>query len=203
MVQPFLNMAISFNPMKYSGTKNRATFLIPLFIITVVLFSSCDKSMDIVPKAAILTLPSVTVKNFESVLNDSGKVQLIMTAPIMEQYDNTDEPARVFKSGIKVLFYNGNKDPVGSVTSKFAKYIESKSLWELRDSVVVVNEQNEKLETELLFWNQQKDLIYTERFVKITTKDQEIQGTGFESDSRLTKRKIRNVSATIYLNDEQ
>jgi len=39
--------------------------------------------------------------------------------------------------------------------------------------------------------------------VKITGKDEIIMGTGFESDPRLTRWKIKNVSATIYINDEQ
>ncbi len=42
-----------------------------------------------------------------------------------------------------------------------------------------------------------KDLIYTDRFVKITSTDQIIQGFGFESDARLTKQKIKKVTATI------
>jgi len=58
------------------------------------------------------------------------------------------------------------------------------------------------LETEQLFWDQEKDLIYTERLVKITNEDQTVIGTGFESDSKLNKRKIKNVSATIYLREE-
>ena len=85
-------------------------------------------------------------------------------------------------SGIKVVFYDGKKDPVGSVTAKYAKYTKSSNLWELRDSVVVVNERNDKLETEVLFWDQEKDLIYTDRFVKITNEDQIIHGNRFESD---------------------
>lgn len=189
--------------MKHFNRLTRTTFFLIVLIILAAALPSCDKSIDFIPKAAVLTLPSLTGKNIETVVSDSGKVQLIMITPILEQFDNAEVPFTEFKSGIKVIFYDGKKVPVGSVTAKYATYTESKSLWELRDSVVVVNENNEKLETELLFWNQQKDHIYTERFVKIITKDQEIQGTGFESDSRLTKRKIRNVSATIYINDEE
>ena len=47
-----------------------------------------------------------------------------------------------------------------------------------------------------------KDLIYSDRFVKITNEDQIVMGTGFESDPRLIRRKIKKVSATIYLKDE-
>jgi LPS export ABC transporter protein LptC len=170
--------------------------------LPLILFS-CENKINFIPKSDLLTLPSLTVKQFETVYTDSGKLQLIMTAPLMEQYNNNDVPYYEFKTGIKVVFYEGHKDAVGSVTSKYAKYTKSNSVWELRDSVVVINEGGDKLETEVLFWDQPKDLIYSDRFVKITNADQIVMGTGFESDPKLTKRKIKKVSATIYLKDEQ
>jgi LPS export ABC transporter protein LptC len=126
-----------------------------------------------------------------------------MSSPLMEKYDNTDFPYSEFKSGIKANFYSGQKEPVGSVTSKYAKFTNSNNTWELKDSVVVINESGDKLETEVLNWDQEKDLIYTDRFVKITNEDQIIQGFGFESDSHLQNRKIKKVSAIIYFKDEE
>ena len=121
----------------------------------------------------------------------------------MESYSRATEPYTVFRDGIKVSFYDGHPEPVAYVTSKYAKYTDDKNLWELKDSVIAVNEAGEKLETELLYWDQKKEVIYTDRFVKITTEDQIIQGYGLESDPRLSKRKIKNLSATIYINDVQ
>lgn len=189
--------------LKFLDKIFRNTSLVAIIILIAGAMISCDKSIDFVPKTDLTKIPSGTAKDFETVFSDSGKIQLIMTAPILEQYDNVEVPFTEFNAGIKILFYDGNKESIGSVTSKYARFTESKNLWELRDSVIVVNENDEKLETELLFWNQQKDLIYTDRFVKISTKDQISRGTGFESDSRLNKRRIRKVSATIYLNDEE
>ena len=103
----------------------------------------------------------------------------------------------------RIVFYNGKKDAEGTATAKYAKYTKSDNLWELRDSVVVINEGKDKLETEVLYWDQTKNLIYSDRFVKITSEDQIVMGTGFESDPRLTKRKIKKVSATIYLKDQE
>ncbi len=158
--------------------------------------------MDTIKNFDILSLPSVTVKNDTTVYDDSGKVQLLMIAPLVESYDKVAEPYSEFKSGIRVEFYDGHEKPVGDVTARYAKYIPKKKLWELRDSVVVINEANNKLETEQLFWDEGKDLIYTDRFVRITNEDQVVTGFGFESDTRLTKQKIINYTATIYLKDE-
>ena len=57
----------------------------------------------------------------------------------------------------RVDFFDKKEAHAGSVTSKYAKYTKTNNLWELRDSVVVVNDKNDKLETELLFWNQESD----------------------------------------------
>jgi LPS export ABC transporter protein LptC len=168
----------------------------------MVISVSCEKKVDTIKNLEVQNLPSLTVKNFQTIITDSGKVQLIMSAPIMESYNNDESPYSEFKSGIKAVYYDGKIDPVATVTSKYARYTTKKSLWELRDSVVIMNGTNDILETEQLFWEQEKDLIYNDRFVKISNQDQTITGTGFESDLRLTKRQIKKVSGPIYLRDE-
>lgn len=164
--------------------------------------SSCERKSDKIANTDILNLPSITVKDLMTVFDDSGKLQLKMYAPLMESYNNTDDPYSEFRSGIKVIFFDGHKDSVANASAKYARYMNKKNLWELKDSVIIVNGTNDKLETEQLFWDQTKDIIYTDRFVKITNEDQTVLGNGFESDIRLTRRRIKNVTATIYLPDE-
>jgi len=173
-----------------------------LLLISFILFS-CEKKKDKIPKSDLLSLPSLSVRDDTTIYSDSGRIKLIMTFPIMEQYDNTGQPYYEFRKGIHVDLYDGKTEPSGSVTSKYAKYTKSTNIWELKDSVVVINENKDKLETEVLNWDQSKDLIYSDRFVRFTNEDQIVMGTGFESDPHLRKRKIQKVSATIYLKDEE
>jgi LPS export ABC transporter protein LptC len=189
--------------MKQLSGKITTLFLILLIPAICFTSTSCTKKKELIIKTDILKYPSSTGKDFKTVLTDSGKVQLIMSGPIVEQYENLDYPYTEFKKGLSVIFYDGKETPQGLVTCKYAKYNKTSNIWELKDSVVVENENNEKLETEVLNWNQTKDLIYTDRFVKITTSEVVSQGIGFESDSHLQKRHIKKVSATITLNDEE
>jgi LPS export ABC transporter protein LptC len=184
------------------AVKIRTSHILVLALTTIILISSCERKSDKIANTDILNLPSVTVKDFITVFDDSGKLQLKMYAPLMESYNNTDDPYSEFRSGIKVTFFDGHKDSVANASAKYARYMNKKNLWELEDSVVIVNGTNDKLETEQLFWDQAKDIIYTDRFVKITNEDQTVLGNGFESDIRLTRRRIKNVTATIYLRDE-
>ncbi|MEI6050187.1 MAG: LPS export ABC transporter periplasmic protein LptC [Bacteroidota bacterium] len=189
--------------MKYSSAKTRILCLLPMLVTVTFFVLSCENKIDLIPKSDLLTLPSITVKDFETVFTDSGRLQLVLSSPLLEQYDNKESSYSEFKSGIKVIFHDGKTEPVGSVTAKYAKFTKNNNLWELHDSVVVINENNDKLETELLFWNQQSDQIYTDRYVKITNEDQVIHGYGFESDSRLNNRKLKKVNAIIYLKEEE
>lgn len=173
------------------------------FILIAFILASCESRTDIIPSADFLSYPTVTVRESQTIFADSGKIELILSSAIMEQYDDKDAPYYEFRSGIRVDFYDKDTLPQGSVTAKYAKYTENNSTWELKDSVVVINENNDKLETELLNWDWKKDFIYTDRFVKITTIDMIIQGFGFESDSHLNNRKIKKVSAEMFLDEEE
>jgi LPS export ABC transporter protein LptC len=171
-------------------------------ILLVTILCSCERKLDVIKNSDIFSLPTTTVLNGESVYTDSTKLQFIMSSPLMESYARVKPPYTEFRKGIKAKFFDGHENPIASVTSKYAKLLDEKNLWELRDSVVAVNEKNERLETELLFWDKNKDLFYTDRFVRITSEDQIVMGIGMKSDSRFTNWWIRNVSATIPVTDE-
>jgi len=176
-------------------------------LITLTLFSiliaSCEKRPDNIPKSEVLNLPSSATSDLETILTDSGLVQLIMTTPLVEQYENIEKPYSEFRMGIKVFFFDGTRDTMAMVTSRYAKYVTADKLWELKDSVIVLDDKKVKLETELLYWSQEKDLIYTDRFVKLTDGDEIMTGLGFESDSHLKKKVVKKPWAIIYMNEEE
>ena len=187
-----------------SGTgKSGVKYWFFYITLIVLIVTSCDKKIDTIRKSDIESLPSQTVKDFTTTYTDSATKQLVMSSPLMERYTNRKDPFIEFRFGIKVIFYDGKKDPVGTLSSKYARYSEDRKLWELKDSVIAVNERKEVMETELLYWDQEKELVYTDRFVRMTSEDQIVMGTGFQSDPRFMDWHIRNVSASFYIEDEQ
>jgi len=174
-----------------------------LAVSILVSLTGCEKKIDTIKKSDIESLPFQTATDVSTEYTDSGKVQLVLQSPILEKYTDTKSPYSEFRKGLKVFFYDGHPEPVARLSSKYAKYLDDKKIWELKDSVIAVNEKNEILETEMLYWDQEKDLVYTDRFVKITSEDQVVMGTGLEANSRFTKPRIRNVSAIIYISDEE
>jgi LPS export ABC transporter protein LptC len=166
-------------------------------------FSSCQKKEELKGTVIIQDLPAMTSENLRTIYTDNGKTQLIMSAPLVEQYNENQVARYEFPKGITVEFYDGNPTPKGFITSHWAHYSDEAKIWELRDSVVAINNENgSKLETELLYWSQEKEKVWSDRFVKVTEKDQIIMGTGFESDQKLEKVRVKNGSAVLYVNNQ-
>jgi LPS export ABC transporter protein LptC len=178
-------------------------FIIAVLVAGTALLSSCGKKETTVKDLQIKNLPTLAASNVETMYSDSGKVTMVVRTPLIQQFATAQEPYTVFPEGLTVLFYDMTDRPQASITSKYARYTEKDEIWELRDSVVAVSDKGEILETELLFWSQPRDKIWSDRFVRFTHDDQIVMGTGFDSDSRFTNWTIKNVTGTIYIKDEQ
>jgi LPS export ABC transporter protein LptC len=182
----------------------RYLFIVPAALISgIALLSSCEKKQVVVNDLVIKEMPSLSGRNVETMYSDSGKVTLVVRTPFIQQFTAKEDPHTLFPEGLTVLFYDKKTRPQASITAHYARYTEKDEQWELRDSVVAVNTEGDILETELLYWSEPRDRVWSDRFVRFTLKDKIIMGTGFESDSRLTNGTIKNVSGTIYVNDEQ
>ena len=60
-----------------------------------------------------------------------------------------------------------------------------------------LSDKGEKLNTEHLFWDEKKEMIYSDVFVKITTKDEIIMGEGLESNQDFSRYKFKKIKGTI------
>ena len=146
-------------------------------------------------------IPSETMKDAEIVYSDSAKVKMKLTGPQLDRY-NGEKAHIIFPRGVKVLFYDDSMKVSSHLDADYGIRYESEATMEAKRNVVVVNVKGEKLNTEHLFWDEAKDRIYTNEFVKITTGDEVIFGDGLESNRDFSKWRIKNVKGTINLKDE-
>jgi len=161
---------------------------------------SCKNDIDVINTfTEIHNLPTQSVKNLETIYTDSGKIQIKLLAPKLKRFSNVEEPYIEFPAGIEVIFFDKKQEPESQLTAKYAIYSETNELWEARDSVIAINNLGDTLNTELLFWDEKKELIYTNKFVKITTENEVIWGEGLEANQEFTDWKIKNVKGTIYI----
>ena len=148
--------------------------------------------------------PDMTGENQELVYSDSARIKYRVLAPEYIKVNREKEKYEEFPKGIHVLSYDPAGKMIGSIKAKYAKKLEDEMLWEARNEVVIINAEGKKLETELLYWDMKKELIYSDRYVKLSADGQIIEGNnGFHSDQNLNHPVFENISGSIEVEKQQ
>jgi len=143
--------------------------------------------------------PMETVNDLRIIYSSSGRVQMIMEAPLMKKFEG-EKPYMELPEGFLMMFYDSLMQETSRISAKYAIHYQTDQLIDARNDVIVQNiESGEKLNTEQLIWDQKGQMIYTEKFVKITTQEEVLYGDGFESDERFTNWIIKNPTGTFYI----
>jgi len=143
--------------------------------------------------------PEVVAENLDLLYSDSTIIRFRLKCPKLLIFQDEEEPYKEFPNGFKIEQYDRNKKITSSIVASYGKYYEKKELWEAKQNVVAVTEKGDSLKTELLFWDEKKEIIYSDQFVKIIQKEQIITGIGFESDLQMKKWKIIQPKGTVII----
>lgn len=142
--------------------------------------------------------PEMTGTDLELIYSDSAKIKYRVLTPQYLKITKGEQKYEEFPQGIYVISYDEEGKEVGSIRSRYAKKLEDEMLWEARNEVVIINAEGKKLETELLYWDMKKELIYSDRYVRLTADGQIIEGNnGFESDQNLNRPVFRNITGQV------
>ena len=114
-----------------------------------------------------------TAKGIEMLYSDSAKVRVKIISPTLLRHLDKRNPHQEFPDGIDVEFFSDGGSVTSHLTAKSALRYEKENKIIIRDSVVWVSRKNERLETEELIWEEEKDRVFTNKFVTII-REQEI-----------------------------
>ena len=70
------------------------------------------------------------------------------------------------------------------------------------ENVHIQNLKGEQFDTELLYWDQRAQRIYSDEFIRIEQPDRIITGHGFESNQQMTVYTIRKPEGIFYVDEE-
>lgn len=170
-------------------------------------FTACENDIAVVNSITSATekkLPLETSRNVEFLYSDSAIVRAKLTSPQIDRYGGT-KPYLELPIGMNIVFYQATKKEQTTLTANYGIAHDNGNgvieKMEAKGNVIVINEKGEKLNTEHLIWNAFTKKIYTDDFVKITTKDQVIWGDGMEADQDFSEYKIKNVKGEIDIKD--
>jgi LPS export ABC transporter protein LptC len=165
-------------------------------------FYGCENDLDKVKLYSKGKLaPQESAKSIKILYSDSARLQVELTAPVLNRYQ-TDNPYIEMPKGLRAIFYDDKLEVKSRLDADYGIRYEKDQRMEARKNVSVVNQKGERLNTEHLVWDEKREKLTSDEFVKITTKDEIIFGNGFEANQDFTKYKIFNIKGTISLNNE-
>ena len=144
-----------------------------------------------------LESPALHIWDVSTVISDSGITRYRLVTPEWLVYDKVKEPHWLFPQGLHFEKFDENLEVFAQVDADSAIYYTEPDQWLLIGNVKAVNLDAEQFETELLYVDQQRDRIHTDKKIKVTQSDKIIYGVGFESNQRLSKYTILDPTGII------
>ena len=196
-------MSLNKQAKTYQQTTNIAAAF--LAAVMFVLFPACSGRGKNLAEAVSEndTLPSMKTLGVSTLISDSGITRYKVEAEEWLIYDKKNPPYWAFEKGVYLEKFDTLFRIEASIKADTAYYHEKKKLWELKGNVQIMSLRGDKFQTDLLFWDEKKEKVYSDKFIQIEQDDKVIRGYGFESNQDLTEYEIKNTTGIFTIEDKQ
>ena len=193
-----------------SSNQNKQTYLKTLNItaaflaaVMFVLFPACSGKDKKLAEAISEndTLPSMKSLGVTTLISDSGITRYKIVAEEWLIHDKKNPPYWAFEKGVYLEKFDTLFRVDASIKADTAYYHEKKKLWELRGHVQILSQRGDRFQTDLLFWDEKKEKVYSDKFIQIEQEDKVIKGYGFESNQDLSEYEIKNTTGIFTIED--
>ncbi len=147
------------------------------------------------------SLPVLETRGVSTLISDSGVVRYRITAPLWQVFDRKDPSHWAFEEGVYLETFDENFQTQASIQADTAYYFDGQRLWELDGNVEIKNLKGEQFNTQQMFWNQNTQRVYSDKFIRIRQTDRIITGHGFESNQQMTVYRIFRPEGVFYVDD--
>jgi LPS export ABC transporter protein LptC len=181
---------------------NRNITIIIMVMSMLSLFSCGGKKIQI--SEAITErdfLPIMHTAGVTSLVSDSGITRYRIETEEWLIYDKKKPSYWAFEKGVYLEKFDSLFNINASIKADTAYYYNEQKLWKLMGHVHIQNLKGERFDTELLYWNQTTEKIYSEKSIRIEQIDKIILGQGFTSNQQMTAYTINNIEGILYVND--
>ncbi|WP_455584249.1 LPS export ABC transporter periplasmic protein LptC [Bacteroides sp.] len=174
-------------------------------IVMLLLFPSCGGKKAELGDAITErdSLPSMATLDVVTYISDSGVTRYRMDAAEWLVYDRKKPSYWAFEKGVYLEQFDSLLNVDASIKADTAYYYDKQKLWKLMGHVDIKNRKGERFNTELLYWNQATEKVYSDRFIRIEQPDRIITGRGFDSNQQMTVYQIRNMEGIFYVDEEE
>ena len=184
--------------------KSMSITIVLATIVMLLLFPSCGDKQKAVGEAITErdSMPMMQTMGVTTLISDSGVTRYRVNTEEWQVFDRKRPPHWAFEKGIYLEQFDSIFDIEASIKADTAYYYNKDRLWKLMGNVDIQNRKGERFNTELLFWNEATQKVYSDRFIRIQQPDRIITGHGFDSNQQMTAYKIRNIEGIFYVDDQ-
>jgi LPS export ABC transporter protein LptC len=179
-------------------------FLINGVIVwTVTLFFSCEDSSATLKQINRFNENPVGVAhNIRLNYTDSAKVKAILTAPLHLDYTHLSFQYSEFPEGLKIIFYN-NENQENTVIADYGILYNQTKIVDLQGNVVLLSHDGSRLETDQMYWDAEKEWLFTEKAFTFESVDYNLAATRLDTNKEFSKFQTGKLSGTIAVEEEQ
>ncbi len=149
--------------------------------------------------------PTLILNNHVMVHSGNGVKRFKMSSDVMKRYELAKEPRTVYPKGVFVqTFVDSTVSIIQSdIKADSVIYFENEKLWEAHGNVVANNyEGSRRLETELLYYNEESGRIYTDKMALVIDGDDRFRGKGFDADQGFNQWSFYNAVGRMIMPED-
>ncbi len=172
----------------------------PLEFIAILIFlAACTENTQKLD-SLVYNGPLVELDHVQTLFSDSAIVKVELRAPKELEFDNGDKE---FPQGIHLDYFDVDGSITATLSADYCYYYHETDTWRALRNVNIKNPKTgEQLNTEELFWEPKKEIVHTQKFVRVETEDQILMGEGLEAKQDFSWWKILKARGTIDLNEK-
>lgn len=173
-------------------------------VVMLLLSSACSGRKKVMAEAITErdSLPVMDTRGVTTLVSDSGITRYRIQTEEWLVFDRKTPSYWAFERGVYLEKFDTLFQVEASIKSDTAYYYDKQKLWKLMGHVVIKNLKGEKFFTELLYWDQNREKIYSDRFIRIEQPDRIITGQGFDSNQQMTVYTIHKPEGIFYVDQE-
>jgi LPS export ABC transporter protein LptC len=143
---------------------------------------ACENDVAVVQQISFdQDAPTETTKNLVLTYAEEGYARVEIHAALAETYRSSEQITKI-KDSLKVYFFNEKGDVVSTLSALYGQINYSTGELMVKDSVCLYNHQKkQRLETEVLYWNQKDSSIFTNSPVIIRSPKGRLIGKGIRT----------------------
>lgn len=134
----------------------------------------------------------MTSYGVNTLISDSGVIKYRLVAEEWE-VNQVRQPSRwIFEKALFMEQFDEKFQVEAYVQADTAYYYDQRRLWELRGRVSILTADGLRFTSELLFWDENRHELYSDKPSKVVTPERTLEGSYFRSDERMTRYTVSN-----------